>query len=251
MKQAIRRTIAAGAFGLLASTASGALVTLSGSHIDIVYDDSQPTLLAFGSPTLVGDLLTFSPSNFKAQATSQIGLDVEANTVNVKIVLHDGFIIQSVGMHEGGDYLVWGNSSFVNVGGQTRVFDLAQGPPGLIMPISVSGIGVKTAAPDATTTNWEATTFSNLSGSNYAHSKELSYSLQNILLAFAAPPADPNSPTLGFIEKKFVEINVAVAPVAVTPIPEAEVWAMMLVGVGLVGFQLRRKARRMATHRLA
>jgi hypothetical protein len=32
-------------------------------------------------------------------------------------------------------------------------------------------------------------------------------------------------------------------------VPEPEVWAMMLIGAGLVGFQLRRKAKRMAVQR--
>jgi hypothetical protein len=37
--------------------------------------------------------------------------------------------------------------------------------------------------------------------------------------------------------------------ISVSAIPEAEVWAMMLVGAGLVGFQLRRKAKRTAIQR--
>jgi hypothetical protein len=38
--------------------------------------------------------------------------------------------------------------------------------------------------------------------------------------------------------------------ISVASIPEAEVWVMMLVGAGLVGFQLRRKAKCMAVQRL-
>jgi hypothetical protein len=37
----------------------------------------------------------------------------------------------------------------------------------------------------------------------------------------------------------------------VAAIPEAETWAMMLIGVGLVGWQLRRKVRSRAAHRFA
>jgi len=37
--------------------------------------------------------------------------------------------------------------------------------------------------------------------------------------------------------------------ISVSPVPEPEVWAMMLVGAGLVGFQLRRKSKQAATQR--
>lgn len=38
--------------------------------------------------------------------------------------------------------------------------------------------------------------------------------------------------------------------IQVSPVPEPETWAMMLIGAGLVGFQLRRRARQSATQRL-
>ena len=39
--------------------------------------------------------------------------------------------------------------------------------------------------------------------------------------------------------------------ITITPIPEPEVWALMLVGTGLVGFQLRRKRRAAEANRLS
>jgi hypothetical protein len=41
------------------------------------------------------------------------------------------------------------------------------------------------------------------------------------------------------------------AILAVTPIPEPEIWAMMLVGAGLVGFRIRTKSKRASASRFA
>jgi hypothetical protein len=39
--------------------------------------------------------------------------------------------------------------------------------------------------------------------------------------------------------------------ISVSPVPEPEVWAMMLVGAGLVGFRLRNRSKKFAAHRFA
>jgi hypothetical protein len=46
------------------------------------------------------------------------------------------------------------------------------------------------------------------------------------------------------------ELEVYSGAISVSPIPEPEVWTMMLVGVGLVGFRLRHKAKRALASRL-
>jgi hypothetical protein len=38
---------------------------------------------------------------------------------------------------------------------------------------------------------------------------------------------------------------------AISPVPESDIWAMMLVGVGLVGFRLRTRSKRASASRLA
>lgn len=52
-------------------------------------------------------------------------------------------------------------------------------------------------------------------------------------------PGDPNLSVFG--------VNVSIVPT----IPEPEIWALMLVGTGLVGFQLRRKRKAAEANRLA
>jgi len=39
--------------------------------------------------------------------------------------------------------------------------------------------------------------------------------------------------------------------ISVSPVPEPEVWAMMLVGAGLVGFRLRNRSKKFAANRFA
>ena len=226
----------------VAMPASAALVTLNGDNIDIVYDNAQPSLLAYGMPSLVGNLLTFSPSNFAAVATNG-GLDVEANTINFKIVVHDLYRINSVSFSEGGDYVMWGSGSIVSVGGQTRVFDTAQIPPGVVQAIGPAApLTTINPVPVLATTNWSASTFSDLSSANYANTRELSFSVQNILAAGALDPQGGFS--LALIEKKYVALDVSV-----TPVPEPETWAMMLIGAGLVGFRLRNRSKKVAANR--
>ena len=38
-------------------------------------------------------------------------------------------------------------------------------------------------------------------------------------------------------------------PILVSPVPEPEIWAMMLVGAGLVGFRLRHRSKKFAANR--
>lgn len=244
MRMTVGKVLTLAALGCVATGAPAAVVTLSGDHIIVEYDNSQASLLAFGAPTLVGDLLTFSPSNFKALTTG--GLDIAAYTVNLTIKPKSGFALDSIDMTEGGDYLVWGAASFVNVGGQTRLFDTSNLPPGLVQPIVPAGLGTISAPPSLTTTNWTASSSIVVAGSSQAGGTAYSYSIQNILGAFAVAPVGPDAPpTLALIEKKFVALDVSVAA-----IPEPEVWATMLVGAGLVGLQLRRKSRSAKGQRL-
>lgn len=249
----IRKTLIAAALGIVSSSASAVLVTLPGVNFDLTYDDAK--LGAYGAPSLLGSFITFTPSTYVAQSNNgnpPTMLDLESSTINLRIALHDGFRIQSVALSEGGDYLKLGSLSQVGVSGQTRALDLAQNvatqviQPILVSPLNITNPGLPN--PSFATHNWNATTFTDLSGASYASTQTLSYTIQNLLFAFSAPfgpsPLDPDLIRQAFIEKKFVGLDVSV-----TLIPEPEVWAMMLVGAGLVGFQLRRKSKQMLIQR--
>jgi hypothetical protein len=82
------------------------------------------------------------------------------------------------------------------------------------------------------TDNWIAQTSTDLSAWNSA--RAINVTVENLLLASTSLP---NS--LAFVEKKFVGLALIT-----TPVPEADTYAMMLAGLGLVGFAARRRAAR-------
>ena len=66
--------IAAG-FGGGVSSAQAATVKLDGVAFDIYYDDTALDL--FGTPTLSGDVLYFTPTSFKAESLNGAGVAAE------------------------------------------------------------------------------------------------------------------------------------------------------------------------------
>jgi len=255
MFKRLKITAVAGALALGSAGASAALVTLPGVYFDLTYDDSA--LGAYGTPTLIGDLITFTPTTFIAESVNgnpATALDFTNSTVNLRINVHNGYRLQSIALSEGGDYIKTGSLSQVGVSGQTRALDLAQGVSSQIIQSITAGpfitnpqtpfFPTNPGDPSAITNqNWSTSTFTDLSGATYQSTQNLSYTIQNLLGAFTSA-ADPDSIRLAFIEKKLVTLDVNVSPV-----PEPEVWAMMLIGAGLVGFQLRRKSKQAASHR--
>lgn len=224
------KKVAVGVFLLgqaLSGAALAASVTLTGDTVDYTFDD---TLLGlFGTPTLSGDTLSFTPVEFQAESLNGAGIDLTNNTVNVQVTAHSGYTFSSIDMLERGDYMLLGGGSSADVAGQIRVFDVAN-------PLS----DVTTAiAPDApmtetggSTTNWTASNSTDLS--TWTDAQTVNVTWQNLLIG------DTNSSSsLAFVDKKYGGLTATVA--AVTPVPEAEVSAMMLAGLGLVGWQISRR----------
>ena len=66
---------------------------------------------------------------------------------------------------------------------------------------------------------------------------------------FTASGADSFTAVVGGIVPSGAALPIGTYGVTVTLVPEAETWAMMLVGMGLVGWQLRRKVKSSAAGR--
>ena len=224
--------------GLLAAApAQAALVTLSGSTVNYTFDDSLLGL--FGTPAISGNTLSFTPNAFKAKSANGDGYTLTDSTINVIASLKPGYVFSTAGLNEGGDYLLLGGGSNVNVAGQLRVFDPAQPlgkhvissiTPTPAMPLDLTGLPTR---------NWRAAAGFNLGAvPAYKSSASLNFTIENLLLADTV-----SSNSLAFIQKKFVSLNVVTAPV-----PEVKDWALMLAGLGLIGLQMRRRTRADGKH---
>lgn len=209
----------------LSGGASAAPVTLAGLNVDFTFDDALMGL--FGMPSVAGNTLFFTPTGFDAQSAGGTGsgFDLAKQTVNVRVTARDGYRFSTLNLAERGDYLLLGTGASVDVGGQVRIFDTAAPAIERTASILPSAPLTITGFP---THNWSAGAMVGVA--DWTSAKTLNVTLENILVASSVPGS------LGFVEKKFAGIDVAV-----TPVPEADAYAMMLAGLGLVGFMVMRR----------
>src|SRR3569832_2674100 len=119
IKRVKHNHMAAGVF-LLAQAFSGvafaASVTLSGDSVDFTFDDTLMGL--FGHPVLSGDTLSFTPVDFPASSTNGAGYTLAANTANIQMTAHNGYLFSSIDLAERGDYMLLGGGSTADVAKQ-------------------------------------------------------------------------------------------------------------------------------------
>jgi hypothetical protein len=106
-----KRTLAVAALAAVtawvAVPAHAATQVLSGSHFDVIFDDSALGL--FGAPSLSGDTIYFSPTAFVAQSAIGSGRITLNQSVSLQLMLHGGRSIQSISLTEGGTFC-YGNT---------------------------------------------------------------------------------------------------------------------------------------------
>lgn len=201
-------------------------VTLVGNTVDFTFDSSL--LGQFGSPGVSGNTLFFTPVAFEAQAFNGLAFDLAKETMNIKVTAHSGHGLNTLNLLERGDYLLFGAASSVDVTGQIRAFDLAN--PNVDLTASIS-----TLAPVTTvglpTHNWTASAALNLASLDAVAAN---VTVQNLLIAKSF-----SADSFAFIEKKYVGLSVGT--LAITPVPEAQTYAMMLAGLGLVAGSVMRR----------
>ncbi|MDP2870703.1 PEP-CTERM sorting domain-containing protein [Methyloversatilis sp.] len=209
------------------SSAQAASVTLSGSFFDVTYDDALTGL--FGTPTLVDNTLSWTPSGspgFSAASYGE-GIKVTNSTFAVTVTAKDNYLINGASLWESGDYFYFGDGSGVSATGQLRGrgMDMAGSP--IATTSIVAGSFTPNALFDFSTTDWTATALVTLDES----SKSATFIIQNILAAYNPPNSFP---TAAFIEKKNIDLAISV-------VPEADTYLMMLAGLGMIGLMAKRR----------
>ncbi len=219
---------AMGLFAALAGgNASAALtlteVTLTGTNVS--YTFYQEDLGLFGTASLSGDELVFTPLSSGFAASSD-GSPAANHLINVTVSAHTGYLLTAFNLNEQGGYSLTGEDASVYVSGYLGALDIEGNTSNYLdsslQPVLANGTWKASAGVTLPATGW---------GGADGMVSSVSLAISNDLFAYSESGS-------ASIYKNFVGLTVVTAP-----IPEAETYAMMLAGLGLVGFMARRRAR--------
>ena len=209
------------AAAMLSGSAIAATTTLTGTQVKYTFDASDLGL--FGTATLSGDSLVFAPAGFIATLDETQTYKSASETVTITVEALGGYQLAGFNLSEDGGYALGGGSAWV--AGSLQAIDV-EGNTGNQLSSAITGsaltdAGIWTggAAISLPATGW---------GGSDGIVKSVTLTLSNDLLA------------LGSAE--IWKDGASIASIA-TPVPEAHTYAMLLAGLGLVGFMAQRKAR--------
>ncbi len=218
--------LAAAGISLTCSVANATWVSISGTTVDFAFDDSLLNPM-YGSYSVSGDTLSFSPVDFSAERSGTVGFDLaNATTPDIKIMAKTGFALTELSLSQEGNYFRFedsDNSTAVSVGGQ---FIVDSNPNAIksAQPLddSTSAGDFFGGAADFSTTDWS--TDNSVMLNNPADSATAK--VQSLLLAAVATEAL----NMAFIEKTLMSISADT--IHAVPIPGA-IW---LFGSAMAGF---------------
>lgn len=228
MKRTIT-TVAIFGAAVLAPAAESATVQLCGPTICYVYDDGQAAIANFGTPTLAGDSVFFTPTSFRAESLNGAGIDIDDATFLFDSVFsHDGseqpgtgLEIATLSVVDDGDYRI--------VGGDAVDATLRLQAVNVASAENVSVTEMFDASGDsAGTQDWSLTAALLPDSTFAAASEELRVTVQNTLTATTDGAGE-----LAWIQKKF-----SLTATTIVPIPAAA-W-LFASGLGLLGWMRRR-----------
>ena len=211
---------------LFAGNALAVSTTLTGTYVSYSFDTDDLGL--FGTASLSGDNLVFAPINFKATSTNGTSGGT-FTTLHVTVSANSGYQLSAINLTESGTYslsggataFVTGNITALDIEGTTNLQEI--GNIVTTAPLTVSGATtgwIANAGVVLPTTGW---------GGTDGVINSISLKITNQLFAASV-----------FGGSSEVWKNAAAVNVVTTPVPEAETYAMMLAGLGLVGFMARR-----------
>lgn len=224
----------------ITSPAFAAIQTITGANFDLVYDDTKLGL--FGTPSLAGNNIFFTPNNFKAESLNGAGVVTTNSTINgMQLVAKNGFQFGSIDLTEFGDYLMRGPESFVSVNGQLRAFDGAN----FAATNTSASLIVSPSTPltiiDGFNHDWvAAASITNATASKsgltgwLSNASIVNITVENLLTAYTEAGPGPEQ---AFIEKKAIGVGLVVT----SAVPEPGVWSSLSAGLFLLGMMASRR----------
>jgi PEP-CTERM motif len=219
---------------VVAAQAQASMVTLVGQDFDISYDTASVDAL-FGTPAVVGNTIRFTPVNFSAQSLRGDEVVTRTATTHVILQLHAGRQLASASLVEQGSYTLSGTQSFVDVGGQIRLFDLNNFSNEVTARLLPSG---NLNLADGHSHSWQAAATANIPAhSALALASRLNLTLENSLEAYT----DANE--TGLVQAMIVKSTTPEGiSIQISTVPEPESWALSLVALGgLLAMSLRHR----------
>jgi hypothetical protein len=198
----------------------------------------------WGAPTVVGNIMTFSPTSFLASTGGPAGFDADHSTLQMNIDASGALdTILSINLTEVGDAALVGGSStgvFLQMSGTIRINSTTAGP---IAPVTVPWVGTFNtgdffdAVTNPGTTGWIGTATIDVaailaSNGIFDPATSVTLAYNNQLQAFSGG-AGPQSAT---VQKKAVDGPA----VTIEVIPEPATAALLVMGLIALGIQSRR-----------
>jgi hypothetical protein len=242
-KQGRLRISLLGVAGSLILAAAAQAAEITGTDFDVIYDPT--TLGLFGSLSLSGNTLEFTPNNFIATSLNGAGVATPtggATTAsNIQLVANPGFQFGSLQLTELGDYLLSGSGSSVSVSGELIAFDgdSTSNPVLTYTTSTITPTGPLTTN-NGQAVNWTATaaidnTTPTVSGGStwLAGAQTVDVSIENLLSA-STDSADSEA----LIQKKALFGGVGLT---VTPVPLPGTVLLFGSALAFLGFGNRRR----------
>jgi hypothetical protein len=231
MRIYMKTALAVGLSAVLAGgAASAAPVTLTGTYVTYSFDDTQLGL--FGTASLLEDALVFTPTAFAAGSVNGVS-GTAVQTMHLTVSANSGYQLSALNLAESGSYNLTGSASAF-VTGNITALDIegttdneSIGYLSTSAPLNVLGA----------TTGWTANAGVTLPSTGWGGDdgviNSISLKITNQLFVVTGPLESTAD-----VWKNTVALNVVTSPV-----PEAKTYAMLLAGLGLVGFMARRGTR--------
>ncbi len=223
----------------LALPAGAATVTACGPNVCYEYDNTQPAVSLFGLPTLLGDIMFFTPTTFEARSADGVGIHTATNTDVVDATwvftrvysITPGNEITSIVAYEEGDY----ESNYAAGSVSGDLYLRARGLNNLLEASLIDTDAFDFTGNSGGVQLWDMGASLTPAASLAQLATNLTVTIQNTLTAFTSN-STPGS-ELAWIEKK---LFLDVTTVSVVPVPAAA-W-LLGPALGLLGLMRRRGA---------